>query len=69
MEKPLLETFENLNLTDRQAKLFKDVVVSRVVVTRKTKKVEIYIESSHIIAYREIGLLEYALAGVLGRAG
>ena len=69
MEKPLLETFDNLNLTDRQAKLFKDVVVSRVVVIRKTKKVEIYIESSHIIAYREIGLLEYALAGVLGRAG
>lgn len=69
MKKPLLETFDNLNLTDRQARLFKDVVVSRVVVTRKTKNVEIYIESSHIIAYREIGLLEYALAGVLGRAG
>ena len=69
MFKPLLETFDNLNLTGRQAKLFKDVLVSRVVVTRKTKKIEIYIESSHIIAYREIGLLEYALAPVLGRAG
>lgn len=69
MEKPLLETFDNLNLTDRQARLFKDVLVSRVVVIRKTKKIEIYIESSHIIAYREIGLLEYALALVLGKAG
>lgn len=69
MEKPLLETFDNLNLTDRQAKLFKDVMVSRVVVIRKTKKVEIYIESSHIIAYREIGLLEYSLSHVLKSAG
>lgn len=69
MFKPLLETFDNLNLTDRQAKLFKDVLVSKVVVIRKTKKIEIYIESSHIIAYREIRLLEYALALVLGKAG
>lgn len=69
MFKPLLETFDNLNLTDRQAGLFKDVLVSKVVVIRKTKKIEIYIESSHIIAYREIRLLEYALALVLGKAG
>jgi len=69
MFKPLLETFDNLNLTDRQAGIFKDVLVSKVVVIRKTKKIEIYIESSHIIAYREIRLLEYALALVLGKAG
>ena len=69
MKKPLLETFDNLNLTDRQAKLFRDVMVSRIVVIRKTKKIEIYIESSHIIAYREIGLLEYALSYVLKSAG
>lgn len=42
MEKPLLETFDNLNLTDRQAKLFGDVMVSRVVVIRKTKNRNIY---------------------------
>lgn len=69
MKKPLLETFDNLNLTDRQTKLFRDVMVSRIVVIRKTKKIEIYIESSHIIAYREIGLLEYALSHVLKSAG
>ncbi len=38
MEKPLLETFENLNLTDRQAKLFKDVVVSRAAILLHTVK-------------------------------
>lgn len=54
MKKPLLETFDNLNLTDRQTKLFRDVMVSRIVVIRKTKKIEIYIESSHIIAYRDL---------------
>ncbi|HBA96809.1 MAG TPA: hypothetical protein DCZ23_01745, partial [Lachnospiraceae bacterium] len=42
MEKLLLETFDNLNLTDRQNKIFKDVMVSRIVVLRKTKKIEIY---------------------------
>lgn len=69
MEKLLLETFDNLNLTDRQNKLFKDVMVSRIVVLRETKKIEIYISSSHIIAYREIGLLKYSLSRVFKNAG
>ncbi len=69
MEKLLLETFDNLNLTDRQNKIFKDVMVSRIVVLRKTKKIEIYISSSHIIAYREIGLLTYSLSHVFQHTG
>ena len=69
MEKLLLETFDNLNLTDRQNRLFKDVMVSRVLIYRETKKIEIYISSSHIIAYREIGLLEYSLSRIFKRAG
>lgn len=69
MEKLLLETFDNLNLTDRQNRLFKDVMVSRIVVRRETKKIEIYISSSHIIAYREIGLLEYSLSRVFKNTG
>lgn len=69
MEKLLLETFDNLNLTDRQNRLFKDVMVSRILIYRETKKIEIYISSSHIIAYREIGLLEYSLSRIFKRVG
>ncbi len=69
MDKPLIETFDNLNLTDRQIKLFKDVLVSRVIIIHKTKKIEIHIKSSHIIAYRETGLLEYALNVVFKKTG
>ncbi len=69
MEKLLLETFDGLSLTDRQKKLFNDVMVSRVVVVRETKNIEIYVVSSHIIAYREISLLEFALRNILAGAG
>lgn len=69
MEQLLLETFDNLHLTDRQNRLFKDVIVSRIVVLKKIKKIDIYISSSHIIAYREIGLLEHSLSRILKSAG
>ena len=69
MEKLLLETFEGVNLTDRQKKLFADVYVERVVVTKAAKTIDIYIKSNHIIAYREICLLEYALCQVFAGAG
>ena len=56
MEKLLLDTFEGLSLTDRQKRIFSDVYVSRVVLSKKQKIVFIYMESRHIIPYREIGL-------------
>jgi len=69
MGKLLFDTFDHLELTDRQRKLFKDVMVSRVVVINETKEIKIYITSSHIIAYRETRLLEYSLNKVLKKAG
>ena len=69
MEKLLLDTFCDIKLTDRQRKLFKDVMVSRVVANRKKKKIDVYINSKFIIAYREISLLEYSLNQSLNGAG
>ena len=40
MNKLLLETFEDVNLTDRQKKLFADVYVERVVVTKAAKTID-----------------------------
>ena len=61
MEKLLLDTFDGLSLTDRQKKLFSDVYVNRVVLSKRKKTITIYMESKYIIAFREIGLLSYAL--------
>ena len=61
MEKLLLETFEGLSLTDRQRKVFSKVYVNRVIISRQAGTVTVYLESDHIIPFREIGLLEYAL--------
>lgn len=69
MEKLLLETFEGVNLTDRQKKLFSDVYVERIIVTKASKTIDVYIKSSHIIAYREICLLQYAISQVFAGAG
>ncbi|MCI8780177.1 MAG: PolC-type DNA polymerase III [Lachnospiraceae bacterium] len=69
MEKLLLDTFEGLSLTDRQKRIFSDVYVSRVVLSKKQKIVFIYMESRHIIPYREIGLLAYALNQQIGKTG
>ena len=57
MEQLLLDTFEGLSLTDRQRKIFSNVSVKRVILTKELKTVTVYIESDHIIAFREIGLL------------
>lgn len=54
MQRLLLETFEGLNLTDRQRKIFDDVNVENVVVSKENKLIEIYLVSSHVVAYREI---------------
>lgn len=69
MEKLLLDTFDGLPLTDRQKKIFSDVYVSRVVLSKRQKTIAIYMESRHIIAYREIGLLSYALNQQMGKTG
>ena len=69
MDKLLLETFGDVNLTDRQKKLFADVYVERVVVTKAAKTIDLYIKSKHIIDYREISLLQYALSQVFAGAG
>ena len=53
MEKLLLDTFDGLSLTDRQKKIFSDVYVSRVVLSKRQKTVAIYMESRHIIAKRD----------------
>ena len=68
MQRLLLETFEGLNLTDRQRKIFDDVNVENVVVSKENKLIEIYLVSSHVVAYREICLLEYALGVFFGNA-
>lgn len=69
MEKLLFDTFSNLNLTDRQKKIFSDVYVERVLVIRETKQVSVYLVSNHVIPYREICLLEFAIGQVLNGAG
>ena len=50
MQRLLLETFEGLNLTDRQRKIFDDVNVENVVVSKENKLIEIYLVSSHVVA-------------------
>lgn len=52
MQRLLLETFKGLNLTDRQRKIFDDVNVENVVVSKENKLIEIYLVSSHVVAYR-----------------
>ena len=69
MEQLLLDTFEGLSLTDRQKKIFSNVSVKRVILTKELKTVTVYIESDHIIAFREIGLLEYALNHEMEKTG
>ncbi len=69
MEKLLLDTFDGLSLTDRQKKLFSDVYVNRVVLSKRKKTITIYMESKYIIAFREIGLLSYALNQQMGKTG
>jgi len=69
MEKLLFDTFEGLSLTDRQKKIFSSVFVKRVILSKKSKTVTIYIESDHIIAFREIGLLEYTLNQNMEKTG
>ncbi len=56
-----METFEGLSLTDRQKKVFSKVYVNRVILSKQAGIVTVYLESDHIIPFREIGLLEYAL--------
>ncbi len=67
MEKLLLETFEGLSLTDRQKKVFSKVFVKRVLISKQAGRVTVYLESDHIIPFREIGLLEYALGQEFAR--
>lgn len=69
MEKLLLDTFDGLSLTDRQKKLFSDVYVNRVVLSKRKKTITIYMESKYIIAFREIGLLSYALNQQMRKTG
>ena len=69
MEKLLLDTFRDLTLTNRQNKLFADVLVKRMVISKTLKTIHVYIESNHVIAYREIYLLEYALREVFRKKG
>ena len=69
MEKLLLETFEGISLTERQKKLFQDVMVERIVLFQKMKKLAVHIVSNHLIAYREICLLRSSLERVLRPAG
>ena len=47
MQRLLLETFEGLNLTDRQKKIFDDVSVENVVLSSENKMIDIYLVSSH----------------------
>lgn len=58
MEKPLLNTFPGLSLSDRQKKLFQDVCVEGVVVAKESRKVSVKLVSSHVIPYREMIRLE-----------
>ena len=44
MEQLLLDTFEGLSLTDRQRKIFSNVSVKRVILTKELKTVTVYIE-------------------------
>ena len=53
MDKGVLDTFEGLNLTDRQKKIFADVIVKRVVLSKQEGIVTVYLTCSHVIAYRE----------------
>lgn len=69
MDQTLLETFEGLQLTDRQKKLFSDVLVERIRIFKEKQKIKIFLKSSHLIPYREICLLRYNLEQVFGQAG
>ncbi len=46
MQRLLLETFEGLNLTDRQKKIFDDVSVENVVLSSENKMIDISGEQS-----------------------
>ena len=69
MEKLLQETFADLRLTARQQSVFEEVYVERLCLLREQKRVEVHIVSEHIIPYREIALLEYALNQLFDKAG
>ena len=57
MKKPLLETFDNLNLTDRQTKLFRDVMVSRIVVCFPLSTARIELVISSLVSFAACALL------------
>ena len=69
MDKLLLDTFEGLALTERQMRLFSKVFVKRILLSGEQKTVTVYIESNHIIAYREIQLLLFALRKQFKKTG
>jgi DNA polymerase-3 subunit alpha (Gram-positive type) len=69
MDQTLLETFEGLQMTQRQKALFQDVFVERVRLYKQERRVEVFLKSSHIIPYREICLVRHNIERVLGPAG
>ncbi len=69
MKKTLLETFEGLKMTERQKRLFSDVMVERVRVQRDQRVVKVYLRSGHILPYREVSLVRHNLEMTLGAAG
>lgn len=69
MDQTLLETFEGLKMTDRQKRLFSDVLVERIRIFQDRHLVVVRLKSTHVIPYREICLLRYNLELILGPAG
>lgn len=69
MKKLLLETFDGLRLTDRQKEVFSDVYVKRIIVSKDTGTVNVYLECDHILPYREIIVLRNALDMQMKRFG
>ncbi|MBR1741956.1 MAG: hypothetical protein IJ733_08840, partial [Lachnospiraceae bacterium] len=69
MEKRLLDTFDELKLTDRQKKLFEKVYVKRIIVSKQNKSVHVSIGADFVIPYREIKLLEHSLDHAMRRMG
>ena len=69
MDQTLLETFEGLKMTDRQKRLFSDVLVERIRIFKNKHRVDVFLKSTHLIPYREISLVKYNLEMSLGPAG
>lgn len=69
MDQTLLETFEGLKMTERQKRLFSDVLVERIRIFKENHLVEVSLKSTHLVPYRDICQVRHNLEMVFVPVG